>query len=156
MSDDDLKHLWQRQSLRVPNLSAEQLISVMQDKMSGFRRTLLWRDVRELAACVILIAIFGYYYFHHGGPVSRFGDLIVIGSSIFIAWKLVHARRSTPPAPPGATMIESLKAELNSMRTQSGLLGSVFWWYLLPLTIGEMVCVWGDSIHATNSAATVV
>jgi hypothetical protein len=29
------------------------------------------------------------------------------------------------------------------VRAQAGLLGSVLWWYLLPLTIGEIVATWG-------------
>ncbi|HKQ36764.1 MAG TPA: DUF3887 domain-containing protein, partial [Verrucomicrobiae bacterium] len=76
-------------------------------------------------------------------PISRLGDLIVIGGAIFIAWKLVHARRATPPAPPGATVVESLRAELNSVRAQSHLLGSVLWWYILPGFIGVTVATWG-------------
>src|ERR1700722_10515298 len=158
MNDDELKNLWQQQPLRVPDLPAAQLVPAMQNKMSAFRRTLLWRDVRELAACVVVIIIFGYFYFHRSAPMARIGDLIVIGGSIFIGWKLVRARRATPPAPPGATIVESLRAELNSVRTQSGLLGSVLWWYLLPLTIGELVCVWGPLLHlrAVDSAELLV
>ena len=76
--------------------------------------------------------------------MSRLGDLIVIGSSIFIAWKLVHARRSHPPAPPGATVVESLRAELNAVRAQSQLLRSVLRWYLVPLGIGILVFTWGS------------
>ena len=145
MNDDELKKLWQQQPLRDPALSAAQLISAMQNKTTQLRRTLLARDVRELVACAIVIIIFGYFYFTvYRAPISRLGDLIIIGSSIFIAWKLVHARRTTPPAPPGATVVESLRAELNSVRTQSHLLGSVLWWYLLPLAVSACwSATWG-------------
>ncbi len=143
MNDDELKKLWQQQPPGNPDPSPAQLISAMQDKMSRFRRTLLWRDFREISACVLVSIIFGYYFFHQRAPMVRLGDLIVIGSAIFIAWKLVHARWTAPPAPPGSTIVESLRAELNSVRTQSGLLGSVLRWYLLPLTIGELVFIWG-------------
>ncbi|HWD20874.1 MAG TPA: DUF3887 domain-containing protein [Verrucomicrobiae bacterium] len=112
--------------------------------MARFRRTLFWRDGRELIACVVVIIIFGFYYFQPHAPMARLGCLIVIGGAIFIACKLLYARRTTPPAPPGATVVESLRAELHSARTQSRLLGSVLWWYLLPLTMGELVFVWGD------------
>ena len=152
MSDDELKKLWKQQSLRAPDLSAAQLISFMQNQTTQLRRTLLARDVRELLACVIVCVIFGFYYFALSQtPMSRLGDLIVIGSSIFIAWKLVHARRSNPPAPPGATIVESLRAELNTVSAQSQLLGSVHWWYLLPLAIGIFVCTWGSFRGGFNS-----
>ena len=120
MNDDELKKLWQRQPLRKPDVSPEQLISAMQKQTSQLRRTLDARDLRELAACAFVIIIFGIFYFTvYRTPVSRLGDLIVIGSSVFIAWKLVHTRRLTPPAPPGATVIESLQAELKAVRAQS-------------------------------------
>src|SRR5436305_29335 len=134
MNDDELKKLWQQQPLREPDVSPAQLISAMQHKMSGFRRILDRRDTGELVACALVIIIFGLFYFLLDArwPISRIGDLIIIGSAIFIAWKLVHARQSNPPAPPGATIVESLRAELNAVRSQSQLLGSILWWYLLP------------------------
>jgi hypothetical protein len=147
MNDEELKKLWQQQPLREPGLPEAQLISSMQNKMSQFRRSLNARDFRELLACAIVIIIFGFYFFNERTPVVRLGWLIVIGGAIFIAWKLVHARRTTPPAPPGATIVESLQAELNSVRAQSRLLGSVLWWYLLPPGIGLLVATWGMHIH---------
>jgi hypothetical protein len=146
MNDDELKKLWQQQPLRDPP-SAAQLVSAMQSKMTKFRRDLRARDVRELVACAVVMIVFGFYFFNERTPMVRLGWLIVIGSTIFIAWKLVHARRTTPSAPPGATIVESLRAELNSVRTQSRLLGSVLWWYLLPPGIGLLVATWGMKIH---------
>jgi hypothetical protein len=147
MNDDELKILWQQQPLRNPDASAAQLISAMQNKTTQLRRDLRARDVRELVACVFVIIVFGYFFFNERAPIVRLGWLIVVGSSIFIAWKLVHARRTTPSAPPGATIVESLRAELNSVRTQSRLLGSVLWWYLLPPGIGLLVATWGMKIN---------
>ncbi len=145
MNDDELKELWLQQPLRDPPIPAVQVIPAMQKKTTLLRRCLDARDLRELWACAAVIIIFGVFYFTVARTaISRLGDLIVIGSSIFIASKLVYTRRTTPPAPPGATVVESLRAELNSVRAQSRLLGSVLWWYLLPLGIGVLVCTWGN------------
>src|SRR5439155_8810758 len=140
------KKLWQQQPLREPAPSAAQLISAMQNKTTLFRRILDARDLRELVACAVLIIVFGYFAFNERTPISRLGDLIVIASLFFIVWKFVHTRRTTPPAPPGATTVASLRAELNSVRAQSRLLGSVLWWYLLPGFIGLLVATWGMRI----------
>src|SRR5687768_7929086 len=143
MNDDELKQLWQQQPLRNPP-SAALLISAMQNQTSLLRRCLDARDVRELVACAIVIIIFGVFYFTvYREPISRLGNLIIIGSAIFIGWKIIHTRRATPPAPPGATTVEALRAELKSVRAQSRLLGSVLWWYLLPGFIGLLVATWG-------------
>src|SRR3954462_11951075 len=144
MNDNELKKLWQLQPLREPAPSPAQVMSAMQKKTSGLRRCLDARDIRELVACVFVIIVFGVFYFTvYREPISRLGDLIVIGGAIFISWKLVHPRRTTPPAPPGATIVESLRAELNAVRAQSRLLGSVLWWYILPGFIGVTVATWG-------------
>ena len=86
MRDDELKNLWQKQPLREPDLSPAQLIPAMKNKTSLLRRGLKARDLREVCACVLGIIIFGFFYFSpQRTPISRIGDLIVMGSSIFIA-----------------------------------------------------------------------
>ena len=145
MNDDELKKLWQQQPLRDPAISPAQVMSAMQNKTTRLRRTLLARDIVEVAACACVMMVFGYFFFRDARwPISRLGDLIVIGGSIFIAFKLVYAHRTTPSSPAGATLVESLRAELNAVRAQSQLLSSIGWWYLLPLAIGIFVCTWGS------------
>lgn len=143
MNDDELKQIWQQQPLRTPDASPQQLVAAMQKHASQFRHIIEARDIRELVACAVVVVIFGIFFFNHGSQVSRLGDLIVIGSAIFIAWKLIATRREHRPAPPGATTIESLRVELESVRAQSRLLGSVLWWYLLPGFIGLVISTWG-------------
>src|SRR5213082_154632 len=157
MNDDELKKLWQQQPLRNPDISPAQVISAMQRQTSQLRGCLEARDIRELVACAFVIIIFGVFYFTvYREPISRLGDLIVIGSTIFIAWKIVHARRSTPAAPPGATTVESLRAELDSVRTQSRLLGSVLWWYILPGFIVLVVATWVQPIDPYTKIASTL
>ena len=108
MNDDELKTLWQQQPLREP-IPAAKLISALQNKTTLLRHCLDARDLRELVACAFVIIIFGCFAFflHAHQPISRLGDWIVIGSTIFIGWKLVHTRRATPAAPAGATVVDS-------------------------------------------------
>jgi hypothetical protein len=147
MNEDELKQLWRQQPLREPDLSPAHLISAMQKQTTQLRRIVDARDLRELLACAFVILIFGVFSFNERAPIARLGNLIVIGSMFFIAWRIVHTRRTTPPAPPGATIVESLRAELNAVRAQSRLLGSVLWWYALPPTLGLMVGTWGMRIN---------
>jgi CubicO group peptidase (beta-lactamase class C family) len=146
MNDQELKQLWQQQPLRKPEVSPEQLVSAMKNQTASLRRTLWARDFREVAACVLVMIIFGILNFTSPRtPVWRAGSLIIVASSIFIAWKLLRTRQKTPPASAGATVLESLQADLLSVRAQSQLLGSILWWYLLPLGIGILTCAWGSS-----------
>ena len=96
MNDDELKKLWQQQPLREPP-SAAQLVSAMQSKTTQLRRTLLARDrARTFGLRLSSVSFLGFSFSPNRAPIARLGDLIVIGSSIFIAWKLVHTRRTTP------------------------------------------------------------
>jgi hypothetical protein len=143
MNDHELKKLWQQQPLRDPAISPAQVMSAMQNKTTQLRRTLQARDVVELSACVFVGVVFGIYYFIFHAPIMRLGALITVAGSMFIAGKILYARRTTSAAKPDATVVESLRAELHSVRTQSQLLRSILWWYLLPLAIGGLVFVWG-------------
>jgi hypothetical protein len=143
MSDEELRRLWQKQPMREPAMALPDVISVMKTKTSGLRLTLWARDLRELVVCVIVAAVFGFYYFKFPEPLARLGSLITVAGVIFVAWRLLYVRHKTPPAMPDASLVESLRAELKSVRAQSELLGSVLWWYLLPLAIGSVVFVWG-------------
>lgn len=146
MNDDELKQLWQQQTLRQPTLSTADLLAAMQVQSSQFRRILRARDLRELIACAIVGLIFGYFYFfsHAHQPMVRLGDLIVVGGALYIAWKLVSTSRAHPPAAPGATTVESIRAELTSVRAQSHLLNTVHIWYLSPIALGLAVSTWGS------------
>lgn len=147
MNDDELKKLWQEQPLRESVPSPAELLLAMQSKTTRLRRILDMRDLRELVACVVVIFVFGWQYFTvYRTPVSRFGVWVIIGSALFIAWKLIHTRRANPPVSPGATTVESLQAELKTVRAQSRLLESVLWWYVLPLTVGGLIVIWGQEI----------
>lgn len=143
MNDDELKRLWRGQSLRAPAFPPAQVMSAMKRKATQLRRTLFVRDALELSACVFIGVIFGIYFFTYHAPLVRLGALITVTASVFIALKLLHARHTTPAAKSDATIVESLRAELRSVRTQAQLLRSVAWWYLLPLSVGTLVFVWG-------------
>jgi hypothetical protein len=144
MNDNDVKNLWRKQPLREP-VSAVQLVSAMQNKTNRLRGLVASRDVFELVACALVIIVFGYFFYRDAlEPISRLGEWIVIGSTLFIAFKLVYTRRRTPPASPSATLVEALRAELRAAHAQSQLLGSILWWYILPADIGCLVMTWGN------------
>lgn len=158
MNDDELKRLWQQQPLRDPAISAAQVMSAMRTKTTLLRRALLRRDVIELGACVLVIGIFGFYFFANRAPAARAGALITVAGALCIACRILYARRTTPAAPPDATLVGSLRAELHSVRTQARLLRTVLWWYLLPLTAGELIFIWGleGGLYAAIIPVTVV
>lgn len=147
MNEDDLKKLWQQQTLRAPP-SATRLVSAMQNRTPLLRRWLDPRDFGELMFSVFVIITFGYSVFTIGTLLSSLGCLIVIGSAIFRVWEQIQTRRANQPAPPGSTIVESLRAELNSVRGDLRLSRSA-WLWLIP-SLGLVIATWGMpmNLHA--------
>src|SRR5688572_7112952 len=97
MSEEELKDLWRRQKPEaVPPVDARAQIEAMRTKMSALHATLNARNVGELAACGFVIIVFSVYFFIFRYPVTRIGDLIVIGGCLLASWKFIESRRRAP------------------------------------------------------------
>src|SRR5688572_18470270 len=112
MNDQELKDLWRTQKTEAaPPVDARAQIDAMRDKMSKLHGTLRARDFRELAACAFVILVFAVYFFIFPYPVTRIGDLIVIGGALLASWKFMECRRRAPRPDAGAPMAQWLKQE---------------------------------------------
>jgi hypothetical protein len=56
-ASDDMKNLWQSQPTEPPKIRPEDF----RRKMVKFERRIFWRNMREYAAGVVVIAGFGYF-----------------------------------------------------------------------------------------------
>jgi CubicO group peptidase (beta-lactamase class C family) len=144
MNDQELKDLWRKQKLEcTPAVDAPAQIEVMREKMSKLHGQLNARDFRELAACAFVIIVFSVYFFAFPYPITRIGDLIVIGGALLASWKFMECRRRVPRPDAGAPMAHWLKQERQRVHHEAELLRTVLWWYILPLGLGTNVFFWG-------------
>lgn len=136
MNLDDARELWQSDDgsggARGPDAAT---IALVRDQSRALDRTVRRRDLREIVACVVVAAFFAPVLLH---PVwlSRAGAAVVIGACVLIAVKLRRARRAHPEPPADASIVALLTAERARVEAQARLLGSVLWWYILPLVLG--------------------
>lgn len=137
MNDDEMKKLWNQQEFVPPHgLPDNELVAEMKKKMRQFDQDLMWRDVREVFACVLVFSLASFAMTYYPAPLCRAGSLVTMLSCIFIAWKLLSARRALPDAPKSASTNDFMHAEIENVSRQIQLLKSVLWWYLLPLFVG--------------------
>jgi hypothetical protein len=137
MNDDALKKLWQEQKIQSEPLPSDsEQIAQMKQKMKTFDKHIFWRDVREVGVCILILPIFVLFLLHSPTVLAQVGCWIVILSALFIAGRLIHARRRVPAASPTATLRETLRTEIEKVEVQIRLLRSVLWWYVLPIIIG--------------------
>lgn len=146
MNDQELKQLWQQQVLAPPlKVPDEQLARAMRQKMSEFGRTIFWRDVREVAACVLLIVLFLPDYFKSTTWLSKAGCMVVVFSAIFIGFRLVYSKRKDDCRLTGDSLRGYLLDERRKVENQIHLLRTVLWWYILPLYTGAVMVTAGGA-----------
>jgi CubicO group peptidase (beta-lactamase class C family) len=147
MHDDELKALWRAQRIEpAPPLPDAEQLAEMERKTKALDRTILWRDRRENSAALLVMAIFGVYFFVFPTLLARIGCVIVILSSLVVMAYPMWRKRRVPKAAPEATMTEALESELRKVEVEIALLRSVLWWYILPGCAGVIVFVAGLSV----------
>ena len=135
MNASELEHIWQRQERTAP--SPENLARItgrVREVDRKFRRTIWWRDLREIGAALVVAAFFAV-------AGQTWLCWISVGSALFIAAVLIWSRLVLKRAPEDSDVIGRLRQMLRETEMQINLLRSVLWWYLLPCGVGMIAFV---------------
>ncbi len=115
-------------------MDADALLKEVRHKERSFRRTIFWRDVREVGVAGLLAVFFLWF-----GIKGRVWSLFVLaallmGVAVFMIVDRLRQRRRQPShSDPLLACAEESLAQINH---QIWLLKNVFWWYLLPPGVG--------------------
>jgi hypothetical protein len=152
---DDLVRLWQESLLPAP--SPERLAGqVARLALRRFDGVVTWRNVREYVAAMSVVA-FGVWRLFAGDDALQSGA--IVAAAAFVTAYLWHQHRRLPRLDPAATARAYQEALLARIDHQISLLGSVRYWYLLPLYIPVLVQVahtWQAGHHVTASFVLAV
>jgi CubicO group peptidase (beta-lactamase class C family) len=144
MNDQELKNLWQQQQLAPPQRQADRdLPAAMEQRMKQFWRTIFWRDVREVAACIFVAGAFLPDLFRASSDLTKAGCLVLVTSAVFIGCRLVFSKRRGDRLLASGSIRDYLQAERRELEVQIHLLRTVLWWYILPIYIGAVMVVMG-------------
>jgi hypothetical protein len=88
-----------------------------------------------------MLPLFAFLAVTAASPVSALGAAIVAVACMVIPLRLRRARLG--PVDPGRPVAEALRAQLERVRAQERLLGTVAWWYFAPLGTGVLLYVLG-------------
>jgi hypothetical protein len=135
MNDSELKQIWQEQKSAEPSpAEVERIARAVHSADRKFRRTIWWRDLREIGAALICAVVFG----RAGETWLRW---IAVTSCIFVAGYILKTRIPIRPRPEGLTLVDRIHQILRETESQIRLLRSVLWWYLLPIAIGTVAII---------------
>lgn len=133
MNLDDFQKLWQSQdAAKGVSIDADALLDEVRRKQQAFRRTIFWRDVREVGVLALLVPLFIYggWRIHWTIYLSAFACFVV---AAFFVLDRRQQKKKTPDL--YASPKNCTATALAEVSHQVWLLKNILWWYLLPLSI---------------------
>jgi hypothetical protein len=150
MNDEDLQKLWQSQAAPDPVRAMENLIATTREEHRVFRRTILFRDLREIGVGLVLLPIWIWMGLRAHADWTWYlmipALLFVMG--YFVVDRLRHRADAPQPSEPVAP---SLAKALREVEHQIWLLRNILWWYLLPIGAALFANDLGDLVRGKCS-----
>ena len=133
---DEFRNVWQKQEVEEMKISVDELRA----KAAKFHSRIRWRNLREQAACLVVVVSFGAMGLKSSQTIPRISFALIVAGAIYIAWHM--QRRGAPKSLPAdmgrANCVGFYRRELERQRD---LLSSVWKWYLGPLIPGMALLI---------------
>ncbi|HWE85858.1 MAG TPA: hypothetical protein VG267_13010 [Terracidiphilus sp.] len=140
-ASEEMKSLWQNQPTEPPKICPEDF----RPRLDKFERKIFWRNAREYAAGVVVIAGFGYFGWKLSGLLVRVGAGLIIAGTLVVMYEL-HRRGSVRTAPADLGLSTCIDFHRKSLERQRDALRTVGTWYLLPFVPGLVVFEIGSAM----------
>jgi hypothetical protein len=152
MNFEELQNAWQAQEPGAKvTISADVLLKEVRRNQQQFRRTIFWRDTREVGGCFLLFLFFT----HRGWVYNDWTDCLVgfaaLGVGAFMVADRFRQRHKQPA--PNDSLKGCAESSLHQVNHQIWLLKNVFWWYLLPAIASVSISV---LVHKWNSSEPLI
>ncbi len=135
MKLDDLRIVWSKEvESEVSDSSISNVLSMIESETGKMDKTIRRRDLLETTTALFLLPVWFWKLFDSPSMISTLGLIVLILSCIFIPVKLWKSKQVGNRLT-GSTR-DFLESERVKLENQIGMLSSVFWWYLLPLSSG--------------------
>ena len=134
MNLDDFKEPWQKRQRDLDG-RVDHVIKKVRSRMSGFDKSIWWRDMRESLAAIVLIVWYGYSLLQPQNWWGKCGFVLGIVACIYIIVVFNWARVKGKVARTDLPMEDYCKAELVRVDRQIWMLRNIHLTYLGPLAI---------------------
>lgn len=144
MDFEDLQKAWQSQNASAQvTINSDMLLKEVRRNQQQFWATIFWRDVKEVGMAFLLALFFSYRGWRHHDWTDYLLVVACLGVGTFMVVDRLVQRTLRPIF--NDSLKGCIEASLIQVNHQIWLLRNIFWWYLLPLTVG-----WGISVLGTN------
>jgi len=132
--NDRLKSVWQNQPSEGMRMSVDEI----RQRAGKFQRKIYWRNAREYVAALVVLAIFGFDFWHTSDALARVAFGLIIAGTLYVMWNL-HERGASRSLPADLGLASGLDFYRLELERQRDLLRSVWSWYLGPMIPGLVV-----------------
>jgi hypothetical protein len=131
---ENLKNLWQNQSVEPVQMS----LAEIRQKAMRFQKRIRHRNLREYAAAVFVVAMFGYQMWR--SPQIRLAGGLILAGTLYVVYQL-HTKGASRTVPESLALGTCLEFHQRELQRQRDLLRTVWKWYLLPFVPGLVVFI---------------
>jgi Na+/proline symporter len=149
MNFEDLQKAWQSQDPGAKvTINADVLLKEVRRNQQQFQAMILWRDVREVVGCLLLMLYFLYHGIRHDDWTDYLMAMASFSVGTFMLVDRVRQRRKRPAA--NHSLKSCIETSLHQVNHQVWLLKNVFWWALLPFAAAVGISIGHSVLHARN------
>jgi len=141
-TQDELRELWSSQP-SAPQTNGEDLMRMVESKMKKFDRKVRNRNLREIIASVVAMAVLGWVTLGSHDVWKITGAVIVEIALVVIIYTLLRYGTAGREIDPSASLSEYGQALMERFDRQIRLLKAAKYWYLLPMYVGLVVMTAG-------------
>lgn len=144
MLEQELKKVWKNSS-RTEKIKFEtsRLLIDLNKKMNRFEKAIRYRDIREIFSSVLGIFLFGYFTYEIPFMLTKAASFFGMIWFAYVIYRFRAAKKQKLPSNLSLTFREQLENQKSNMIQQARLLDTVFYWYLLPPFIMNILFVIG-------------
>ena len=148
MTDRDPLHaLWASDQGEKFTMSIAELTA----RSETFRTRILWRNLIEYCAALLVIGIFGWMIYVIPVWSVKIGAGLIIAAALYISWRL-NKIASTLEEENGMSAEHLIHYHQRALIRQRDALRSVWRWYLLPFVPGLVVFILGVTFAVPTEA----
>ncbi|MEX0642567.1 MAG: hypothetical protein WD468_07690 [Pirellulales bacterium] len=140
---DELQQAWQSQEAPKLRIEPDFLLKEMVRNQQSLKRTLLWRDFREVFVGLALVPVSWWMARSIDWSALSIGaaGAWIAGYILFDRWRW---RRG--PVPTEQSLAACVDESLREVEHQIWLLKNIAWWYLLPCLLACLVVTVGTAV----------
>ena len=158
MLEQELKDIWNNASQTAQiSIETNLLVEELNTRINGIQKKIRKRDIREIAASIFGILLFGYLFFEIPFPITKLACGLAIAWFVFVILKFRKSKTQNVKTDFSLSLTEQLNHQKTMMVQQAKLLDSALYWYAIPPFIMNFIFILGlenpTDYNWTNSIA---